>query len=214
MKQKDWKLLSTGPTRPGWPPRLLAKDGFYYLRIGDTCACIFCGGLIGKWKKGDTPRGEHSKHFGDCVFILRKESSGNVPLGLNVKPIETDSWIVEHKSAKEKRKYTQLKYYAMSYDERVETFNNPNWPKKLNQTPSRLAEAGFFYTGWCDGVMCTFCGCKLRNWLAEADPWEEHARWSGKCAFAKFFYRKLQNTEKTKYIGFVNAFTIRILCRG
>lgn len=67
-----------------WPilwlsPEDLAADGFYYLRTSDHCACVFCRGIVGAWEVGDTPRGEHCRHFPHCPFI-RGQPVGNVPL--------------------------------------------------------------------------------------------------------------------------------------
>uniref|UniRef100_A0A0P4WDH8 RING-type domain-containing protein n=1 Tax=Scylla olivacea TaxID=85551 RepID=A0A0P4WDH8_SCYOL len=67
-----------------WPvtwlsPADLAKDGFYYLRTADHCACVFCRGIVGAWEKGDTPREEHQRHFPLCPFI-KGQPVGNIPL--------------------------------------------------------------------------------------------------------------------------------------
>ncbi|KAG0722736.1 Death-associated inhibitor of apoptosis 1 [Chionoecetes opilio] len=67
-----------------WPvewltPADLAKDGFYYLRTADHCACVFCRGIVGAWENGDTPREEHQRHFPQCPFI-RGQPVGNIPL--------------------------------------------------------------------------------------------------------------------------------------
>ncbi|XP_042203698.1 death-associated inhibitor of apoptosis 2-like isoform X2 [Homarus americanus] len=64
---------------PWLPPRDLAADGFYYLRTADHCACVFCRGIVGAWEMGDTPRGEHQRHFPHCPFI-RGQPVGNIPL--------------------------------------------------------------------------------------------------------------------------------------
>ena len=66
-----------------WPlkwlhPAELASEGFYYLRTADHCACVFCRGIVGAWEVGDTPRGEHQRHFPHCPF-LRGAPVGNVP---------------------------------------------------------------------------------------------------------------------------------------
>ena len=64
----------------GWlNPVDLAKDGFYYLRTADHCACVFCRGIVGAWEMGDTPREEHHRHFPQCPFI-RGQPVGNIPI--------------------------------------------------------------------------------------------------------------------------------------
>ncbi|XP_069177145.1 baculoviral IAP repeat-containing protein 7-like [Procambarus clarkii] len=72
-----------------WPlewlePSDLARDGFYYLRTNDHVACVFCRGIVGSWERGDTPRGEHQRHFPHCQFI-RNQPVGNFPLIFNEK---------------------------------------------------------------------------------------------------------------------------------
>lgn len=67
-----------------WPvswlqPAELARDGFYYLRTEDHCACVFCRGIVGSWEEGDTPRGEHQRHFPHCPFI-KGQPVGNIPI--------------------------------------------------------------------------------------------------------------------------------------
>nr|BDT62385.1 MAG: baculoviral IAP repeat-containing protein [Melicertus latisulcatus majanivirus] len=67
-----------------WPikwldPSELASDGFYYLRTADHCSCVFCRGIVGAWEVGDTPRGEHQRHFPHCPFI-RGQPVGNVSI--------------------------------------------------------------------------------------------------------------------------------------
>lgn len=69
-----------------WPldwlkPEDLARDGFYFLRTKDHCACVYCRGIVGVWEAGDTPRGEHQQHFPHCPFINGK------PVG-NISPEE------------------------------------------------------------------------------------------------------------------------------
>lgn len=71
----DWNIQWLSPAD-------LAADGFYYLRTHDHCACVFCRGIVGAWDVGDTPRGEHQRHFPHCPFI-RGQAVGNVPTSLS-----------------------------------------------------------------------------------------------------------------------------------
>ncbi|XP_052746946.1 baculoviral IAP repeat-containing protein 7-like [Bicyclus anynana] len=57
------------------------------------------------------------------------------------------------------------------------------WPQDLIQSPEEMASAGFFYTGINDGVICYFCGGKLKDWSREDLPWSEHARWFQFCPY-------------------------------
>jgi baculoviral IAP repeat-containing protein 7/8 len=91
-----------------------------------------------------------------------------------------------------------------SYESRLETFET--WHPSLVQKPEKLAEAGFFYTGRGDGVICFHCGQGVGNWEVTDDPWIEHARWHGNiCGFVQIhkgidFVR--QHLEKTKMSNF------------
>lgn len=62
---------------------------------------------------------------------------------------------------------------------RLESFKN--WPIGLTQKPLDMVEAGFFYTGQGDRVICYYCNGKLKDWPPGDKPWEEHARWFKSC---------------------------------
>ncbi|KAK6171470.1 hypothetical protein SNE40_019656 [Patella caerulea] len=67
---------------------------------------------------------------------------------------------------------------------RISTFTSA-WKNTGFQSPIKMAEAGFFYTGNADAVKCWFCGIALKTWEPTDDPWMEHIRWSGHCGFIK-----------------------------
>lgn len=64
---------------------------------------------------------------------------------------------------------------------RLDSFKN--WPIGLTQKPLDMVDAGFFYTGQGDRVICYFCNGKLKDWPPEDKPWEEHARWFKSCLY-------------------------------
>ncbi|XP_039967145.1 death-associated inhibitor of apoptosis 1 [Bactrocera tryoni] len=57
------------------------------------------------------------------------------------------------------------------------------WPRNMKQRPKELADAGFFYTGTGDRVKCFSCGCGLKDWDDDDEPWEQHALWLPKCRY-------------------------------
>jgi hypothetical protein len=57
------------------------------------------------------------------------------------------------------------------------------WPLAITQKPEELVEAGFFYTGKGDRVICYFCGGGLKDWHHVDSPWHEHARWFSGCPY-------------------------------
>lgn len=71
--------------------------------------------------------------------------------------------------------------YYCTESRRLESFET--WPKGLPQKPQALVDAGFFYTGQSDRVICYFCDGKLKDWTPEDQPWIEHARWFKYCSY-------------------------------
>jgi baculoviral IAP repeat-containing protein 7/8 len=66
---------------------------------------------------------------------------------------------------------------------RLETYDD--WPRTARQTPVTLSDAGFYYTGSGDRVICFSCNGGLKDWEENDDPWEQHAMWYEKCEYLK-----------------------------
>lgn len=64
-----------------------------------------------------------------------------------------------------------------SYDARLKSFDY--WPISMRQTKEEMADAGFYYSGRGDGVLCYHCLGGLMNWESNDDPWIQHAKWFG-----------------------------------
>lgn len=64
---------------------------------------------------------------------------------------------------------------------RLLTFNS--WPQGLAQKPQDMVDAGLFYTGQSDKVMCYFCSGGMKDWSSEDLPWTEHERWFPSCPY-------------------------------
>ena len=207
-----------------WPipwlsPEELAADGFYYLRTLDHCACFFCRGIIGVWEEGDTPRGEHTRHFPQCPFV-KGRPVGNIPLRhsaiLDKLPLVDNN---NYSTTITNHQFFPGRYMPGSYAEckgNLKNNNNNNdilfkhyppkfshhitvesriktftkWPENMTQKPIELSEAGFFYHGVSDHTTCYHCGGGIRNWENEDDPWEEHARWYPDCLHISLFKGK------------------------
>ena len=79
LKYEDERLA----TFIEWPslnhalPEELAREGFFYLRTQDYCACVYCFTVVGKWKEDNKRR---DKHKMQCPFITGKTAVGNVPM--------------------------------------------------------------------------------------------------------------------------------------
>ncbi len=60
-------------------------------------------------------------------------------------------------------------------------------PPTFRATPSRLAQAGFYFepsVSKPDNVLCFMCGHALGNWEEQDDPFKVHVEHSPKCAWA------------------------------
>lgn len=78
----------------------------------------------------------------------------------------------------------EFREYALE-SKRLESFTH--WPKALKQKPDQLADAGFFYTGRGDRVICFSCGGGLWQWEENDDIWEEHALHYAKCMYLRLY---------------------------
>lgn len=58
----------------------LARAGFFYTGGTDRVQCAFCHGYLRNWVDGDTPDGEHRRHFPHCPFVCGT-TVNNVPIG-------------------------------------------------------------------------------------------------------------------------------------
>ena len=67
------------------------------------------------------------------------------------------------------------------YKDRLETF--PTWPTQIKPNKHELAEAGFFYSGCNDTVVCFSCGLQLCQWKSSDTALKEHSWWSCECVF-------------------------------
>ena len=83
-----------------------------------------------------------------------------------------------------------------SYNKRLSTFFERFWPVSLNQDNFKMAEAGFFYSGFGDIVICAFCGLTLNKWLPNDDPITEHRKFNQDYKFVRLFQDKNSNTNR------------------
>ena len=198
-----------------WPlkyisPEDLAKEGFYYLRKNDHCACIFCARIIGEWEFGDTPRQEHLKHEPSCPsFSLNTPPVGNdISLANNA---ILDKLVLK---GEERPVVPTMKNYLwrtptweyIHEENRLRTFSQGNkWPaKRVAQNPVLLAQAGFYYCGIGDYVRCSSCTLGLHNWEIDDNPWILHAHYSPDCLFLKY-KEDIKFITKSDNVGGYNA---------
>ena len=72
----------------------------------------------------------------------------------------------------------------LMYDEedRMRTFSS-SWCDQEHPTPREMVDAGFYYNGSGNRVLCFYCGGDLFYWKPHDNPWYEHAKWFPICKF-------------------------------
>ena len=169
-------------------PEELAKDGFYFLKKKDYCACVFCGAILGEWEEGDTARGEHQrfrgkhqKEFCPCPFI-GDEPVGNIPMSLceHLEPMWRET-VVER--LKNRNKNQSIVSPDFSFPENREvSFESSPLSMEMRK---KMSAAGFYRLSISDHVRCFRCGLGLGSWSDSMDPLEIHAKYSPDCIVVK-----------------------------
>ena len=67
-------------------------------------------------------------------------------------------------------------------EDRMRTFP-ASWCDQDRPTPHEMVDAGFYYKGSGDRVLCFYCGGGLFYWKPHDNPWYEHAKWFPMCEF-------------------------------
>ncbi|KAH8383332.1 hypothetical protein KR009_008020 [Drosophila setifemur] len=71
---------------------------------------------------------------------------------------------------------------------RIESFKDWPFPENNSCSISKMAEAGFYWTGTKrenDTATCFVCGKTLDGWESDDDPWKEHLKHAPQCEFVK-----------------------------
>ncbi|KAL8025997.1 hypothetical protein ABFX02_O011700 [Erythranthe guttata] len=176
----------------------LARAGFWYTHHSDFVCCAFCNVQVGWWEEGDDPWVEHLK-WSKCCKFLKGMDVGNIPsdpsVPLPVAPRDGDGQDEcgahdfrrpEHEWKTNSlaklgivKRYNPAHPAYASLSARVESYKN--WPKGIKLDPPILSEAGLFYTGLGDKLICFQCGGGLHQWEESDDPWRVHALHFPKC---------------------------------
>ncbi|KAL4655338.1 baculoviral IAP repeat-containing protein 7-B-like [Arapaima gigas] len=184
-EEERMKTFQNWPSDAPVTPADLAKAGFFFLGPGDKVQCFCCGGVLRYWVRGDSPLGEHRRHFPTCSFVLGRDV-GNIQRVATLGSSDSvDGQLlsqIQRMTVDDQVLTGQAAYPEMGAEEaRITTFHN--WPTGSSVQPDVLARAGFFYSGHGDNVKCFYCDGSLRNWEPGDDPWQEHAKWFPRCEF-------------------------------
>uniref|UniRef100_A0A1B0DCW6 Uncharacterized protein n=1 Tax=Phlebotomus papatasi TaxID=29031 RepID=A0A1B0DCW6_PHLPP len=154
---------------------VITRLGHYWLSVKrsrgeDRVRCAWCQGVVGQWEEGDDPFVVHQRFFPACPRAVLGPNI-DIPAGERISELG-----IQTTRPPRMPKYSSL-------DARLRTF--AQWPVPEIQRGDVLAQAGFYYQGNQDQVRCFQCDGGLKCWLADDDPWCEHARWFPKCQFVQ-----------------------------
>jgi Inhibitor of Apoptosis domain len=179
----------------------LAASGFFFTGEEDLCECHFCGLVVGGWKPGAIVDEIHEQKRPDCPLV-RLRPVGNFVMGseledddnfvylYEIRPLSGPDDSVTTQRRVPKKDTSGLRSgprppvhsHMQDVEARFDSF--VGWPSRQN--PRDMAEAGFFYTGEGDSVLCFHCDGGLKEWVPEDEPAVLHAKWFGPyCAFLK-----------------------------
>lgn len=162
---------------------ILAKVGFYFLKVDDKVKCHFCKIIVKNWKTEDHPVEEHMKWSSSCP-LMRRRTTHNIPIDpeeLNAILPPAFSDVCGHEST-ENHMNEEIKYPEYRYEiQRLDSFNS--WPLALRQRPNDFVDSGLFYTGNGDRVVCFSCGLGLKHWDPDDIPIIEHAKYTAGCHY-------------------------------
>lgn len=183
-----------------WPieyidKHLLAKTGLFYSGGVDTVTCYFCSGEMSSWKQSDHPISKHIELSTNCP-LLRRQLTNNIPINLdeldhvlppNSYGVDSEGTIKIHPNVYPENSISTKPKLTLQYPEyeteisRRQSFSD--WNLSYYSQPTKLAEAGFFYSGNKDYINCFACGGGFKDLSDDMDVWNYHAQIYGNCDF-------------------------------
>lgn len=160
-------------------PYELSAAGFYLIDK-HTIQCFACFLKIrnSTWKVGDRPMEKHIIFSPSCPFVKGLQTNNRrLTKEDKVKALSYDI----HQTPKLEKPVRHPKF--RSRDARMASFKC--WEYSNIVKPHQLVEAGFFYSGRKDLVICFCCGCRLEDWQIGDVAWKEHKVWSPDCDWLK-----------------------------
>lgn len=149
----------------------MAQHGFY-IKENKKVMCFFCEKTFERSDISKDIFEMHAKYPSDCY--LTNDMSKEVYDKLKIYEPKSDlNKIIPPEPSSPKFPIYEL--IGMRINSYID------WPTSLKQKPEILAEAGFFYTGRGDKVVCFMCGGGLHQWDEDDDVWEEHIKWYSHC---------------------------------
>ncbi|OLY78374.1 Protein bir1 [Smittium mucronatum] len=153
-------------------PEFLASAGFYFVPQPDhpdNVKCAYCNKELDEWCSDDDPFVIHCRHSDTCIWAkvhCKRRTCGKTDADGNF-----SQWPTDTVSACQ-----ELLAFIEDIPTRYKTFGK-HWPfsnqPKCSVTPTKMAEAGFYYAPdrfGDDTVLCGFCNCTLNYWEPNDDP--------------------------------------------
>lgn len=171
----------------------LALHGFYRIDEEDGVRCHFCGIELHQWEPSDNVFAEHLKWSPQCPLVCKQPTNNvPVPLPLPVVPAGNDGFdnfpfsiifatLNPVPRVDDGPVPPSVPPSYVTKFQRLQTFTN--WPVSIKQKPINLSDAGFYYSGQGDSVICFSCGINVHRWLPQDDPWEYHAHLNPDCEY-------------------------------
>lgn len=175
----------------------LARVGFYYVKVDNAIKCEFCHIKIKIAHIEEDPIELHLKWNSSCAFIRRQQTK-NIPINKS----ELDNVLPPpFRDVCGHGPEISMKHPKFRFKEsRLTSFEN--WPQNSYMKPEILVDAGFYYLGKADQVVCYSCGTGIMGWEQNDCPFEEHARISKGCDHLNAMKGEHYITEiKAKYSG-------------
>lgn len=175
----------------------LALLGFYYYKKPDVVKCYFCRQSLNEFEPNDNVLNEHVKVSPNCPLLIRRQTN-NEPIDLEelekaLPPASYDEYGTGRRKSKVEEDLAFPHFRLPSA--RMRSFKS--WPPGLKQKPEELCDAGFFYSGKSDCVVCFSCGVFVGKWDANDNPWVEHKNLLEKdCTYLRFNSDKLEMHQK------------------
>lgn len=154
----------------------MAKRGFYLIRDYEV-KCFFCDKIFVTNRNMNDIFVQHDMQSPECkmtsnIEVDRALSNLSISVEIGDKPINIS--IPDNEP-----NYPDFK----TVNSRLQSFKD--WPKSMGQSPEDLTDAGFFYIGKGDKVLCHSCGGGIHNWESDDDPWTQHIIWYRYCQYVQ-----------------------------
>ncbi|XP_063443263.1 baculoviral IAP repeat-containing protein 2-like [Mytilus trossulus] len=195
--------LKTFPLKSSTFRSKLADAGFFYFDYIDYVQCFCCGGCLRTWSIDDDPLERHIERFPYCTFHvdIRKSNTeaSHIPMPPCLDEASHSETLEEMVVDKLIQKYDS-NYYRENFSDvanRRLTFEKFKASTDVEIDESvfqQYAEAGFFYYGVKEDVVCFSCILGLAQISKDINPWALHLQFAPTCIYVTSNIDKFKST--------------------